>query len=278
MKLLAPILLLAAIPATFGQIGGRAPQTFDIVGKDGDLALRNLATQRYARNADGTVTFTVGGAPAKGEWKARGLTMEANRMTVITQDGASGPTSVVRATIEGGRPWFEVLQPSAANAQTNQTIRLESPKVDYTATTETIVLAAPVQAVGRDAAAGRLWNLNGQNGKAVLYPREPKRADGAVVRSFDLAGPVTFSLESTTQRAGAAEKTTYKGSCNRLVFDDATKQIRLTGKVLLETDRFTLSGGKGAESALVQLDDQLKVVSVELSGSPGESRMQGGGR
>ncbi|MCW5943722.1 MAG: hypothetical protein KIS66_15935 [Fimbriimonadaceae bacterium] len=281
--------IIALAVGTIAALAAGQARTYPITDKAGNMALRDVRSHRYEDHGDGTITFIVMGSPVLGEWKAQRMKSRAEEMTILANRGAKGALDLVQADVTGKSAEFTVERDSdGEDKKVAQTMRLISPHLRYLVAQERVTLDAPVKAEGSDPGAKRRWNLEGRSGVASLYPAEPKRADSFPLRAMTLEGPVTFSLNSVRKvkrtkdgtTTETEEPTLYKGKANRLVFDDATKTIVLTGNVTLETDEYELAGGEGAERAVLKLDAKRQVVGVEMNGAPGVStiRKPKGGR
>lgn len=239
--------------------------------KDRNMTVRSLTSWNAERVNEDRIQFRGAGRPFEGSWRDQGLRVRAQRIEGLAQRNDRGAFALREATITGD---VSAELTGDANGDPRKTT-LAGPKVVYGAASRepTATVLGPMKVVSTVEAQGQRFELRGASAKINLAPADAK-ADFPILRAR-VEGPVVFVLAArreVTESGKIAERAVkIDGTAGLALYDDVARTLTLSGGVSVQGDDTAVGGRASASKAVIHLDAERKVKSIDLEGDPGES-------
>jgi hypothetical protein len=264
---------------------------------DQDFTLSGFDNFSATLEDQGT-TFKGDGKPLKIEIQSSGTTITGTTADGMAKRGTSGPYFLENATISGNANLLmdgQIAQEFADRKRDSKApavpapitkTQIESDVLKYSGTATdgrvefpgavTIDSSTNGKSVGKDKATSdvsRVLHLTGASGFVTM---QLGGAGNNALQTGEIAGPVTYSGNSTTTPAkGTAVETTFQGKADNMKFDFSKepRTLTLTGNVTLTSKGAAASGDISADTVVVTLDANLKPTKVDITGNPAKTTL-----
>jgi len=278
----------------------------------GPLIARNA--QHHTAQIEGDVyRFRGTGSPVIIERPWQGAVLSANQVdaeiraladqTFVVQQGSFvGSASVVTDSDAADAALKAAGKPLPSRTISERT-EVSSDRFNYSGTEQEGTLVAPGALTTTDASHGtrevtrkingqqltgpeafeQKWTLVGSSGTVAIDPGQSVAVKQRL-RKGDLNGPVTLHLTRSAKGPGdvAARLTAMDASADHVAFDftGATRTITATGHVVLTSDNGVFKGTVNADKAVVTVDENLNVKTIDTTGEPTTTTIHrlGGGK
>lgn len=304
-----PGALVLALASAIGIIPQAKPL---YISPDESLVIRNVAHGSTHQELDSPLAFDASGTPVIIERKDRGLTMSASHISGnVMQEGNSaylldgqfvGSAQLIQDTASQDDFRKAHQLPPIKHTGDSRT-QLDTERFDYKGDQTEGTVTAPSAIVmtmhlvgthdvkrkvkGVDVTGPETYDqnntLNAASGTITLDPR-PSTAPEKQLKKGELAGFVKLHLVRGAKGPGDEKVviTTMDLSADKMSFDftGAKRTITITGHVVVTGDNTAFAGTMNADQAVIVVDDNFRIKSIDTTGSPTVTNLRkvGGGR
>ncbi|MBS1704698.1 MAG: hypothetical protein JST40_02405 [Armatimonadetes bacterium] len=117
------------------------------------------------------------------------------------------------------------------------------------------------------------YTLRSSSGSVQLFPEGTATAFPILAADLDGSVQLTYKTKKKA-KDGTMQPVTLTGTGAKLVYDDASRIMRLSGNVVLKGNDTVLGGTVTADEAILVLDGDHTILRIELKGSPGASELR----
>ncbi len=283
---LAATLVVGTIGACIAVQG--VPEKNSFQDKARNMVVRNIGgwrTERADPKKKELIQFFAKALPNKkleATWKKQRILIIALSINgTMRYDGQT--LELLSATMTGGVETTVARDSVEPGAKEPQITKIDSPAASYEAGTATLTASGGLTLTNTDKSAARSLTIRGANGTIGLTDVKAK-ATG--IEDATINGPVTMEMTGLRQekdpKTGKPIKVSYTvtGRSDKLVYSASKRTVTLTGNVIVTGDDPMLGGDLRATRAVLTLDADGELVSVDFDG-PGETVLKdkkGGGR
>ena len=242
---------------------------------DANFAVQRIDAERFTFRA----VAKGANAPIVARWKKQGREVRAREINGTAASDASRQVSLLDAVFSGNVSVKETRPSSNRMASTVQELNLTSSRATFDAATNSWNLEGGVTVTRDDPGARQTLRLNGSRALLKLYPPNVASTRPSPIQQAEIFGPVRFRSRGARmvregQDPGRWVPTELVGSADRLEFDDANRQLILTGNVDIDGSEEFLLGRVRADRAVVTFDEQGNAVKLESEGAPGTAELR----
>lgn len=250
--------------------------------KKGGFKIYDVESVVGTFSPDGGYAFEAEGSPLRGFSKQQGLTFSARTMEGVASRSGEGSFRIESAVAGGG----VVLDTTASNSDgSTAKSHLETQSLtlkETDATTITIPGAFTYTNHLVSESVDRLIDLRAPGGTFVLPLLDQTSATNNPFRSANVRGPVNVTIDSKSKGAQGTSRQLVKVKADSMVYNGATRVLRLSGNVVADIDTTPAQGeGLSMTSELEWIElvlDENSALAQVRTGVGKASVREGGGR
>lgn len=242
---------------------------------DANFAVQRIDGDRFTFRA----VAKGANAPILARWKRQGREVRAREINGTAASDASRQVTLLDAVLSGNVSVKETRPSSNRTVSSTQELNLTAARAVFAGSDNTWNLEGGVTVTREDPGARQTLRLNGSRAVLKLYPANESNARPSPIQQAEMFGPVRFRSRGARfvregQEPGRWVPTELVGSADRLEYDDANRQLILTGNVDIDGSEEFLLGRVRADRAVVTFDDQGNAVKLESEGAPGTAQLR----